>query len=111
MKTKDIYLSEEILAMEDLYDLQDSFCSSGIPFRYQLTLDEMGWVNYTKGKYSIADWVLSNLDENEVLTFEDPQEMSKALYDNGMPPKAVMLSDSTALQKLFFWLYDESVEG
>jgi len=38
------------------------------------------------------------------LTFNDPDELSKALWDDGIGYKAVMLSDDCALQKLFFWL-------
>ena len=102
-----IYNSEKILNSEDLYELQDSFSSSGTPFKYQLTDGEIEWAKFNKGKYCINDFVLSNTDENNILSFDCPFEMSEAIYSDGCEPKAVMLSDDTALQKLFFWLYNE----
>ena len=102
-----LYTSEQILTSEDLYDLQDTFCSSGSPFQYQLTEGEYHWAQFNKNKYSINTWVLDNTDpETKILTFDDSTEMSKALSDDGIPHKAVMLDDATALQKLFFWLND-----
>lgn len=98
------YTSNEILKTEDLYELQDSFSSSGTPFEYQLTEGEHEWAKFIKGKYSIADFVLSNTNEDKVLTFRCPFEMSEALNDDGIPYGAVMLSEDSALQKLFFWL-------
>lgn len=98
------YTSSYILSKEDLYDLQDSFSSSGIPFTYQLTEGEYEWAKFILGKYTIADYVLSNTDENLVLTFNCPLELSEAINADGIPGKAVMLDDETALQKLFFWL-------
>ena len=99
-----IYSSKEILEADDLYYLQDSFSCCGIPFKYQLTDDEIGWAKFIKGKYSISDYVLSNTDENNVMTFDCPFEMSEALKNDGTGYAAVMLSEDTALQKLFFWL-------
>ena len=100
MKT---YNSTQILASKNLYDLQDSFTCSGIPFKYILTEGEIEWLKHIQSKYSIADWIQKNL-EHDVLTFDDSEELSEALYDDGIPFKAVMLDDETALQKLFFWL-------
>jgi len=99
-----MYTSKEILELEDLYDLQDTHSGSGIPFTYEMTEGEIGWYRVVKGKYGIADWIDKNTDGNFILTFDDCEEMSKVLQDDGMSPKAVMLSDYTALQRLFFWL-------
>lgn len=99
-----MHTSQEILEREDLYDLQDSFSSSGTPFKYQLTKGEYEWAKFIRGKYCISDFVLDNTDEDLVLTFNCPYELSEALLNDGMSHKAVMLSDDTALQKLFFWL-------
>lgn len=99
-----MYTSNKILKSEDLYGLQDSFCSSGIPFKYQLTKEEYQWAKHLKNKYCIANFVLKNTDENLVLSFNCQFELSKAIIDDGYPNKGVMLSDDTALQKLFFWL-------
>lgn len=104
MKT---YTSDQILELGDLYELQDTFASSGIPFRYRLTWDEHIWALELKGKYVISDWVLSNLDEEGFVTFNCPFELSRALSEDGMAPLAVMLSDDSALQRLFFWLCNE----
>ena len=98
------YTSEEIIAMDDLYDLQDTFASSGIAFEYQMTPDELYWAEFIKDKYIIADWVFNNLNSDGVLSFNDPCGLTEALESDGIHHKAVMLSDETALQKLFFWL-------
>ena len=100
-----IYKSEEILNSEDLYELQESFSSSGTPFKYQLTEGEIGWAKFNKGKYCINDFVLKNTDDDNVLTFNCAFELSEALLNDDSPHKAIMLSDETALQKLFFWLH------
>ncbi len=99
-----IYTSQQILETEELYELQDSFSSSGTPFKYQLTEGEYEWAEFIKNKYAISDYVLDNTDNNKVMSFDCPNEMSKALLEDGIPHKAVMLSDDSALQKLFFWL-------
>jgi len=100
MKT---YKSEEILNKDDLYELQDSFYSSCIQFKYEMTDSELDWLRFVANRYSIADWIFRNLDGNTLL-FNDPYEMSEALCDDGYGYKATCLSDETALQKLFFWL-------
>ena len=99
-----IYTSSEILGKANLYDLQDTFCSSGISFKYQMTSGEITYLKYVKGCYGIADYIESNMDGNGILTFNDCAELSKVLQDDGLDCKAVMLDDNTALQKLFFWL-------
>lgn len=106
MNSMKIYNSKEILQAENLYLLQDEFCSSGIPFKYQITKEEYEWARFIKGKYCISDFVLKNTDTDLVLSFDCPFELNEALSNDGMQPKAVMLSDDTALQKLFFWLAD-----
>jgi hypothetical protein len=103
----EIYTSEDILQADDLYEIQDRFCCSNIPFQYQMTLGEIEWYHMVKNRYEIADWITKNTDNEMVLTFDDPFELSEALTNDGMAPKAVMLSDETALQRLFFWLCNE----
>tara|TARA_R100000541_G_C1844588_1_gene76509 strand:- start:174 stop:488 length:315 start_codon:yes stop_codon:yes gene_type:complete len=102
----EIYNSKEILQADDLYQLQDKFSSSGIPFKYQMSKEEFEWAKFIKNKYCISDFVLKNTDNDLVLSFNCPFELNEALNNDGMQPKAVMLSDDTALQKLFFWLAD-----
>ena len=100
----DIYTSKEILELEDLYELQDKFVCMGIPFKYKITEAEINWAKFNKGKYSINDWVLKNIDENGLLVFNCAFELEECLQSDGIDHKAVMLSDETALQRLFFWL-------
>lgn len=99
-----IYTSNQILQSEDLYELQFTFSSRGIPFKYKITEDELQWAKFNKGKYSINDWVLENIDKDGYLIFNCPLELSQCLQVDGINHKAVMLSDETGLQKLFFWL-------
>ena len=107
MENLQLFTSKEILEKDDLYDLQDSFSSSHIPFQYQLTEDEYQWANLIKDKYSISEFVLKNTDENKILILDDPDRLGQILLEDGIPNKAVMLSDDTALQKLFFWLSND----
>jgi len=98
-----VYESAEILAADDLYTLQESFTSCGVPFLYRLTTGEREWLRFVSGRYAIADWCGQNMD-GDILTFDDAQELGEALHEDGTFPKAAMLADNTALQKLFFWL-------
>ena len=99
----ELYTSEEILSKDDLYKLQDSFSSLGVPFKYKMTESELAWLDFVKNRYCIADWIASNL-KDDVLTFDCPVSLTEAIELDGMNNKAVMLSDDTALQRLFFWL-------
>lgn len=102
-----LYNSEEVLASEDLYTIQEAVCSTCIGIKYQLTESELGWMDHIRGKYSIVDYVDRNT-ENGILTISDAHELSVALdHDCRGAGKAIMLADDTALQKIFFWCYDE----
>ena len=105
------YTSEQILAADDLYEIQENgFC------RYQLTEDELSWLNFVRGRYSIADVIDENmLSASDIegnwqfgIVYLDSDEISLALdADCGHYGKAVCLSDDTALQKILFWLYSD----
>lgn len=97
------YTSSEILQAEDLYELQDTFSSSAVPFYYEMTAGEIEWLDFVKNRYSIAGWIEKQRKGN-VLCFNCATELREVLKDDGMHPKAPMLSDESALQKLFFWL-------
>ena len=101
-----IFTSDEILnGNENMLDDYNSLIGY---MKYKLTPDELGWLKYIRGKYSIADFIDKNMDKNGVLTI-DFEEMSKALDDdNDGAGKATMLPDDTALQKIFFLTYQES---
>ena len=70
--------------------------------RYQLTEGELGWLEFVRGRYSIADHLSNNLDESGVYTV-DTLGMSEALAEDSSFPKAVCLSDDTSLQAVFFY--------
>lgn len=114
------YSSEQLLADKDIafYEIPEKL-SSGIPIEYVLTLSEWGWMDFVKGKYTIHDFILENTKWEEpedpeepaglpVLTIACRDELSRALdADCGGAGKAVCLSDDTALQAIFFSLYEE----
>lgn len=110
--SRKLYTSEQILDDKNdllLYEIQEAVTSTGTGIHYKMTDDEMGWLKHVTGKYSIADYVLANLDEDNILTIEDSDEMTKALdADNAGAGKATMLSDNTALQRIFFFCWDSS---
>ena len=60
----EIYTSEEILQSEGLYDIQDN-ASMGITIKYQLTKDELQWLDFVRGRYSIADYIDKNMEYNK----------------------------------------------
>jgi len=101
----DIYTSEDILQADDLYKIQEDVCSFGLEIAYKMTDGELGWLDFARGRYSIADWIDERLID-DMLTFD--YTFSEALHDdNGDCPFAACLSEDTALAKLFFWCYNE----
>ena len=75
--------------------------------KYELTSGEYGWLQYVSGKYNIADHIEENLEECEetgrLIYHIDTIGMTEALEADGMSCKAVMLSDETVLQAIFFY--------
>lgn len=114
------YTSEEILADKDIafYNIPERV-SSGMPIHYILADEEWGWMEFVKGKYAIQDYIMKNLewvdpDDPEaefqvaVLTISCADELSRVLdADCCGAGKAVSLADDTALQAIFFSLYQE----
>lgn len=108
MPENKIYQSKEIIEAEDLYQIQDDVCCTCIGIKYQMTKQELQWLNFVKGRYSIADYILERLND-DILKIDD--ELSRYLdYDCKGAGKAVCLSDDSALQRIFFWCYSESDE-
>jgi len=100
-----IFTSDEILSGGS-YILDDYSSLVGY-VKYKLTDAEKAWLDEIRGKYSIADYIDSNTDNNGIVTIY-VDEMSEALDDdNEGAGKAPMLSDDTALQKIFFLCYRE----
>lgn len=69
--------------------------------QYQLTEGELGWLDFVRGRYSIAD----HIDENMIdgIYTMDSIGLGEALDETGMFPKAVCLSEETTLQAIFFY--------
>jgi len=106
MKEK-IYTSDEILKTDDLYDVQEMICSSGLEIKYQMTDDEIGWLKFIQDKYSIADYFLTTINNDGIVIINSDASIAMDA-DNYGAGKAVMLSDETALQKILFWIYTET---
>ena len=70
--------------------------------KYQLTDGEQEWLRFVSNRYCIYDHITENMDSEGVYTV-NTDAMGQALVDDGMFPKAVCLSDSTTLQKIFFY--------
>ena len=110
---KQIHTSQSLKAQDDPstdnfhYQLNDGE-------RYLLTDGEAGWLfNWVRGKYVIADHLIENIqntDQGYVYTL-DAIGLGEALNDDGMFPKAVMLSDDTALQAIMFYSACEPIEA
>ena len=73
--------------------------------QYRLTDGELDWLDFVGGRYSIADHIEDNMVEG-VYTM-DSHGLGEALDETGMFPKAVCLSDDTALQAIFFYSASE----
>ena len=76
--------------------------------QYRLTDGELSWLDFVSGRYSIADHLNDNMVEG-VYTM-DSYGLGEALDETGMFPKAVCLSDDTALQAIFFYSAKEVTE-
>ena len=87
-----------------------SVLENGI-IEYQPSKDELGWLDFVRGRYAIADALESGSEEDDdgtVTLTIDTYEMSRALEDDGAAPKAVCLSDDTVLQAICFYGYVET---
>lgn len=114
---KDVHTSDSLKAQDDdcdnfHYQLEDGQ-------RYALTDGEADWLfNWVKGKYCIADHLIKNIEKtvtplNELINTGkaeiryiytvDTIGLGEALTDDQTFPKAVMLSDDSALQAIMFY--------
>ena len=106
---KNVHTSDALKAQDDdgdnfHYQLDDGE-------RYALTDGEVDWLyNWVRGKYVIADHLIENIECDEddegndayVYTV-DTIGLGDALTDDQCFPKAVMLSDDSALQAIMFY--------
>ena len=95
--------------------------------RYLLTDGEADWLfNWVRGKYAIADHLIENIEsiatppeelintgkeEIRYIYTMDTIGLGEALEADGMFPKAVMLSDDSALQAIMFYSACEPIES
>lgn len=73
--------------------------------QYKLTKEELGWMEFVKGRYGIYEHIMDCSEENEkgeLIYTMNTIELSDALSSDGIDCKAVCLSDDTALQAIFF---------
>ena len=101
-----LFTEKEILEDVDCPDWAEEFSIDGGIY-YKLSDGENQWLDFVRGRYSIADYIDDNTDSDGLTRF-DTFEFSKALDDDcGGFGKAVCLSHDTALQKIFFYGYME----
>lgn len=118
MNKENIYTSQFLKSQDDdesdnyHYQLDDGD-------KYLLTDGEADWLfNWVKGKYEIASHLIDNIEstltppdelintgkeEIRYIYTIDTIRLGEALEADGMFPKAVMLSDDSALQAIFFY--------
>ena len=106
-----IFTSKDVL--KDPVMIQDYLSLHG-SVKYELTKEEIKWLNFISGRYAIADYLWDNClpenDDHKVIIDLDPLKFSSALdQDCDGFGKAVMLSDDSALQVIFFYNYEEGV--
>jgi hypothetical protein len=94
-----IHTSESLKAQDGDYENYHYQLEDGD--KYRLTEDELHWLDFVRGRYSIADHIDQNMTDG-VYTL-DTHGLGEALDETGMFPKAVCLSDDTALQAIFFY--------
>ncbi len=112
MKTK-IHTSESLKSQDDeTCDNYHYLLTDGE--RYLLTDGEADWLfNWVKGKYVIADYLIENIehtDDGYIYTI-DTLGLGEALTEDQCFPKAVMLSDDSALQAIMFYSACEPIEA
>ena len=111
MNTKQIHTSESLKAQDGEFENFHYQLDDGE--RYLLTDGEADWLfNWVKGKYVIADHLIENIentDQGYVYTI-DTIGLGEALTDDQCFPKAVMLSDDSALQAIMFYSAFEPIE-
>jgi len=73
--------------------------------QYRLTDGELGWLDFVRGRYCIADHLDQNI-ESGVYTV-DTMGLGQAMMDDDMFPKIVMLSEDSVLHRIAFFSANE----
>lgn len=108
MNIKQHFTPEEVKAHPEL--TQEALSSCG-EFIYEITPGELSWMAFIRGKYSIEKYLSERLVliNGKMAGVKIDSDFSKALdMDCKGAGKAVMLSDDSALQMIFFYNYMES---
>jgi len=101
-----IHTSESLKTQDNEYENYHYQLEDGE--KYRLTDDELDWLDFVRGRYAVADHLINNMVDG-VYTM-DVYGLGEALDETGMFPKAVCLSDDTALQAIFFYSAIEVTE-
>ena len=99
-----IHTSESLKSLDS--DLDNFHYQLDDGDQYKLTDGEFEWLQFVTNSYSIAQhiWDNSKCDENDDLIYTvDTIGMGEALKADDSYPKAVCLSDDTALQAVIFY--------
>ena len=97
------------LSNDNCHLFEDAQCSHGY-LDYVLTDGEQCWLDFVRGRYSIADYIDEQTIDGVTRIYFD--EMSAELdHDNGNSGgKAACLSENTALAAIFFYCYIEDCD-
>ena len=96
------------LTESELHNIAEKITSFGMTYTHEMTEGEMQWLDFVRGRYAIADYIIDRMDDDLVVL---DNELSKALDDDCRGAgKAVCLSDDTDLQSIFFYCYSETEE-
>jgi|6_EtaG_2_1085325.scaffolds.fasta_scaffold06700_4 hypothetical protein len=95
---------DEILTSEALESLEienfESFAEQ-CQVKYRLEPDELEWLEWIGGRYSISEYISDNLDDDGVVTLNS-MDVSDALHEDGVD-RAPCLSENTQLQRLLWY--------
>ena len=93
------YTSAHLESFENTYELES--ITEECIFRYQLTDDELGWLEWIEGRYGISEYFLSTLEEQTIEI--DVMHIGDLLAYEGLD-RAPCLSDDTQLQRLIWFI-------
>ena len=84
----------------DIYDLKDGE-------RYRFTKDELGWLDFIRSSYRIADHFMDNMVD-DIYTM-DRSGLNEALWLDGTKYRPACLNEKTALAFIVWYTADMSM--